>query len=119
MKRSIIMGALALGLMCSSAVAATIVYPTQSGSVDVSGTVTVGGTYQSVQDYNSNRRNCTIQNPANATEVLSIKLGTMAQPFVLSPGQTFSTLNATIGATDAITLTAATTSHAFAGTCQQ
>lgn len=87
-------------------------------SRDVSGTVTLGGTYQEAVPVSTSRRNCTIQNPANATEVLSVKIGTMAQPYVLDAGQEISTLNGTVNATDAITLTAATTSHAFGGTCQ-
>lgn len=89
-----------------------------SVSTDISGTVASGGTYQTVAVQNSLRKNCTIQNPASATESLSVKLGTMAQPYNLAAGQALSTANGWGGATDAITVTATTTSHAFAGTCQ-
>lgn len=85
-----------------------------SDSTDISGTVTLGGTYQQVAAASTARRNCTIQNPTTATEVLNVKLGTMAQPYTLSAGMSFSSGVAS----DAITVTAATTSHAFAGTCQ-
>ena len=87
-------------------------------SVDISGTVTTGGTYQVVAVANVGRLNCTIQNPTTATEVLDVKIGAMANPYTLSPGATISALNGNVVATDVITVTAATTGHAFAGTCQ-
>lgn len=87
-------------------------------STDISGTVTSGGTYQTVAAANSLRKNCTVQNPTMATEALNVKFGTMAQPYTLSPGQSISTNSGGTTATDAITVTAATTSHAFSGTCQ-
>lgn len=119
MNLSILMGAAACALLlCGPAQAATVVYPTQSVSVDVSGTVTLGGTYQTVQAYNSNRKNCTIQNPSTATEALNVKIGTMAQPFILAAGAFISTTNGGVTATDAITVTATTTAHAFGGVCQ-
>ncbi|HVZ60634.1 MAG TPA: hypothetical protein VG892_07595 [Terriglobales bacterium] len=87
-------------------------------SVDVSGTITSGGTYQTAVAANPYRANCTIQNPADATEDLNVKIGTMAEPYVLAAGQALSTLNGSVNATDAITVTATTTGHAYAGTCQ-
>lgn len=102
----------------SSALAATQVAPVGVYSTDISGTVTVGGTYQQVAAANSSRKNCTIQNPSTATEALNVKIGTMAQPFVLAAGAFISTTNGTTTAIDAITVTATTTSHAFAGICQ-
>jgi len=92
--------------------------PTSGTSTDISGTVTLGGTYQTAAASSASRKNCTIQNPTTATEVLNVKFGTMASPYTLSPGASISALNGTVVATDAITLTAATTAHAFAGTCQ-
>ncbi len=89
-----------------------------SVSADISGTVATGGTYQTVAAQNSLRKNCTVQNPTGATENLNVKLGTMAQPYVLGPGQSFSTANGWGGATDVLTVTATTQGHAFAGTCQ-
>lgn len=87
-------------------------------STDIGGTVTTGGSYQTVAAANQSRRNCTVQNPGNATEVLDVKIGTMAQPYVLNAGQGISSNSVGVDATDAITVTAATTGHAFAGTCQ-
>lgn len=87
-------------------------------SIDISGTVTAGGTYQTVAVANKNRFVCVIQNPSTATEPLDIELipgGTaMAQPFTLAAGSTWSSGFAS----DAIEVTGATTGHAFAGVCQ-
>lgn len=96
----------------------TPVTPSGSTSTDISGTVTLGGSYQTVAAASSSRKNCTIQNPTTATEVLNVKFGTMTSPYTLNPGDSISALNGVVVATDAITLTAATTNHAFAGTCQ-
>lgn len=90
------------------------VSPAVGPSTDISGTVTLGGTYQTVAASSATRKSCTIQNPTTATEVLNVKLGTMASPYTLAIGASF---NSGYGS-DAITLTAATTSHGFAGTCQ-
>jgi hypothetical protein len=87
-------------------------------SSDISGTVATGGTYQTVSAANSLRKNCTIQNPTTATEVLNVKLGVMANPYTLSAGQVFSSNSGSTTATDALTVTATTTGHAFSGTCQ-
>ena len=87
-------------------------------STDISGTVTTGGTYQTIAAANSLRKNCTIQNPTTATEVLNVKIGTMAQTFTLSAGMSISTSSGIAGANDPITVMAATTGHAFAGICQ-
>lgn len=85
---------------------------------DVGGTVTLGGTYQTVAAQNSSRFNCTIQNPSGATEVLNVKFGNQTQPYVLGAGQAISSNNGVVNNTSTIQVTAATTSHAFAGTCQ-
>jgi hypothetical protein len=87
-------------------------------STDISGTVTSGGSYQTVAAANPTRKNCTIQNPTTASEVLNVKFGTMAQPYTLSAGQAISAVRGIVVATDAITVMGATTAHAFAGTCQ-
>jgi len=87
-------------------------------SVDISGTVTTGGTYQVVAVANNGRQNCTIQNPTTATEVLDVTIGTMASPYTLSAGASISSVNGGVTADDAISVTATTTGHAFAGTCQ-
>lgn len=87
-------------------------------STDISGTITSGGSYQTIAAANSLRKNCTVQNPGSASEDLFVKLGTMAHAYDLLAGQSFSTQNGVAGATDAISVEAATTGHAFAGTCQ-
>jgi hypothetical protein len=92
--------------------------PTNAASTDISGTVTVGGTYQTAAAASTTRLNCTIQNPSSATESLKIKLGTMAQPYEIGAGQSWSALNGVVVGREIITLTAATAGHAFAGNCQ-
>ena len=88
-------------------------------STDASGAVTTGGTYQTVFASNPGRKGCLIQTPTSATEVLNVKVGTMAAPFTLPVGQTFSCTNpGGLVITDAISVTAATTSHAFAAVSQ-
>lgn len=88
-------------------------------STDASGTVTAGGTYQTVFASNTARRGCLLQNPSTASEPLSVKVGTMAQPFTLGPGAAFSCATAAgVVATDTVTATAATTGHAFAAVSQ-
>lgn len=93
--------------------------PAGSTSTDASGTVTLGGTYQTVLAASSARKGCLIQNPTTATEVLNIKVGTMASPFTIPAGGSFSCSSpGGLVVTDLITLTAATTSHAFAAVSQ-
>lgn len=63
MKLSILMGAAACALLlCGAAEAATVVVPSQLGSVNLSGTIAVTNTFQSIQTYNSDRAGCLIQN---------------------------------------------------------
>lgn len=99
----------------------TVVPSALSGaaSTDASGTVTTGGTYQTVFASSITRKGCLIQNPPTATEVLSVKVGTMSAPFSVPVGGSFS-CNAPGGlvVTDAITLTAATTAHVFSAVSQ-
>lgn len=111
------------GLRCNSAgnMQVSVVPGGSSGSTstDISGTVTLGGTYQTALAANTARKGCLIQNPTTATEILSVKVGTMATAYSLPIGATFSCASAGgLIVTDAITLTAATTSHAFAGVSQ-
>lgn len=106
----------------SQAVTNAGTFPVQSisrqTSTDISGTITVGGTFQTAAASSGTRNNCTVQNPSSATESLKVKIGTMAQAFELAPGQAISALNGNVVATDAITVTATTAGHIFAGTCQ-
>lgn len=98
---------------------ATVVVPMITDtSTDISGAVILGGTYQTVAAANPTRKNCTIQNPTTASEVLNVKLGTMAQPFTLLAGGVFKSLSGNLSSTDAITVTATTNGHVWAGACQ-
>jgi hypothetical protein len=98
----------------------TVAPSTLSGAVstDASGTVAAGGTYQTVFAANAARRGCMIQNPPTATEALNVKLGTMAAPFVVPIGGAFRCDAGYLVVTDAITVTAATTAHAFSAVSQ-
>ena len=88
-------------------------------STDASGTVTLGGTYQTVIASNATRKGCLIQNPTTATEVLSVKVGTMAAPFTIAAGGSLNCGSpGGVIATDTITVTAATTGHAFSAVYQ-
>lgn len=110
---------LTMAMACApSALAQQRSTPISVPGYDIGGTVTLGGTYQTVAAQNSSRLNCTIQNPSGATEVLNVKFGNQTQPYVLGAGQSISSNNGVVNNTSAITVTAATTSHAFAGTCQ-
>lgn len=89
-----------------------------AASTDISGTVTAGGTYQTVLASNVSRKGCLLQNPTTATEVLNVKVGTMANPYTIAAGSTFSCNNGPLVVTDTITATAVTTGHVFVGTSQ-
>lgn len=97
----------------------TSTLPSGVTSTDASFTVTLGGTYQTVLAASATRKSCTFQNPSTATEVVTFKVGTQATAYTISAGQSFScaTTNGLV-VTDAITATAATTSHAVAGNSQ-
>jgi hypothetical protein len=89
-----------------------------AASTDASGAVTTGGTYQTVLAANAARKGCLIQNPVTATEVLSVKVGTMSAPFTVPAGGSFSCAGGNVVVTDAITATAATAGHAFSAVSQ-
>lgn len=89
-----------------------------ASSTDFSGTVTLGNTYQTALTSSATRKGCLIQNPPTASEVLNVKVGTMASPFVLKAGASFNCAAGNLVVTDTITITAATTSHAFVGVSQ-
>lgn len=92
--------------------------PGGATSTDASGTVTVGGTYQSVIASSGARKGCLIQNPTTASEPLNVKFASMAQPFTLAPGAAIGCQAGGIVITDAVTVTAATAGHAFAALAQ-
>ncbi len=96
--------------------------PAPHASTDASGTVTTGGTFQTVFASSGSRKGCTIQNPITATETLFVHANpasaTTANSFGLAPGATFSCQVGHIVITDAISVTATTTAHAFAAQSQ-
>lgn len=96
------------------------VAPTPASSTDIGGTVTSGGAYQTVAASSGARLNCTVENndASKTSEPLLVKIGTQTQPYNLSYQQSITALNGVVVATDTITVTAATTGHTFAGTCQ-
>lgn len=94
------------------------VVPSSGVSTDASGTIATGGSFQTVFAASATRKGCLIQNPTTATEIISVKVGTMANPFTIPVGGTFSCAAGAFVISDAITATAATTSHAFAAVSQ-
>jgi hypothetical protein len=80
---------------------------------DASGTITAGGTAQTALAANSSRRYVLIENPVSATEVLYFSFtGTAsASSPSLNPGGSFN--SGSFVPTGALSLFAATTSHAF------
>lgn len=81
-------------------------------------TVTLGGTYQTVLTASTARKGCTIQNPTTATEVLNVRVASVAV-FTLPIGATFNCGMLGGGTvSDLIEVTAATTAHAFSVTAQ-
>ncbi len=95
-----------------------------SGSTNASGTITAGGTFQTLiaPSASANRKGCLIQNPTTASEVLYVNVGSAspstANSFSLAAGATFSCNAAGVTVTDTISVEAATTSHAFVATYQ-
>lgn len=87
-----------------------------------SGTITTGGTFQTLLAVNSNRKGCLIQNPAAASETLFVFVGSgiasTAKSFALSAGSAFSCFAGNIVISDVIQVEAATTSHTFTETDQ-
>ncbi len=87
-------------------------------TTNASGTVTLGGTFQSVLAANSARRGCLIQNPSTATEVLYVFFGanasaTTSNSIMLTAGSSVNCASDGVVLTDNVSVTGATTSHAF------
>jgi hypothetical protein len=84
---------------------------------DASGKITTGGTFQTVFALNLSRVNCLIENPTTATEVLYVHYtaasATLANSVSLNAGSSFNCAGGNTMATGAISVTAATTGHAF------
>lgn len=97
---------------CSGAAVASLT--TTNGS----GAIATGGTFQSILAASSTRKGCLIQNPTTASEPLYVYFGanasaTTANAITLAPG---GAVNCAVGlgvATDNVSATATTTSHAY------
>lgn len=87
MKLSRLLGAAALSLLATGLMAATVVAPSQLGSSNLSGTIAVTNTFQSIQAYNSNRSGCLIQNQSTSDQMWvyfgPIASATKAASFIL------------------------------------
>lgn len=90
--------------------------PIVASSTDASGTVTTGGTFQSVFAAGP-RHSCQIQNPPTATENLTVRQGATTQ-FNLVPGALYTCNWGVTTVSDQIFLTAPTTTHAFSAASQ-
>lgn len=97
---------------------------TASPSTNRSGTVTTGGSFQSVLAASTTRKGCLIENPTTATEPLLVYIGTSGASqatgtsYTLPPGGTFSCASGNLVISDAISVSATTTGHAFTETDQ-
>lgn len=90
-------------------------------TTDKSGTISTGGTAQSAIASNTSRKGWCIQNPSSATEDLFVRVNGTASATTgtdLSAGQAVCNLPGMID-TSAVSVFAATTSHAFVGFEQQ
>lgn len=97
--------------------------PSGVTTTSAAGTVTTGGTFQSVLASNTSRKGCVIQNPVAATETLFVFFGangsaTTGSSFGLAPGAAISCTAGLTILTDNVSVTATTTSHAFVVTSQ-
>lgn len=96
-----------------------VVTVTSASYADHSSAVTVGGTSQTALSSNGSRKHAIIQNPCSASETLFVNLTSAAstsdgKSIELAPCASFETPAGTIPlTTEAITVTAATSSHKF------
>jgi len=107
-------------LLAWPAAAQVTIQPGQRTSIPVSGTITLGNTFQSVLAADSNRTACAIQN--TGTHTMYFYLGatasaTTSNSLQVAPLGWFycSNQGGTIVATDNIAITTSTTSDTFAG----
>jgi hypothetical protein len=101
-----------------------VVAPGVRASVTASGTITLGGTFQTLITNAQSRSGCLLQN--TSTHTLYVYLGTLAaattaNSFQLTPGQIFSCASpgGTIIVSDTINITTSTTADTFAFAWQQ
>lgn len=93
-------------------------FPAPATSTPASGTVTTGATFQSIIAASGARLGCFVQNPISATETLYVFFGTngsatTANSVQLAPGGSVSCNAGQIVLQDNVSVTAATTAHAF------
>ena len=90
---------------------------TDYASTEGSGTITSGGSFQTLFTASASRHGCLIENPTTASEPLYVYVGsgspTIGSAFSLGPGASFNCFNGVIVVDDLIAVEAATTSHAF------
>ncbi len=111
-------------MSASFALAATVVSPSQLGSNNLSGTIAVTDTFQSIQAYNSDRSGCLIQNHsiANAMWVYfgPVASATKDASFMLDAGHALQ-ISCSVGGTsvlrDQVSITG-TSADAFAANFQ-
>jgi hypothetical protein len=98
----------------------------QGTITDYSGTITVGGTSQSLLAYNPIRRYLFIQNPRAASETLAVNFTDVAavsgattagESVELAPGEALEFREKDFVPVNAINIVAATTNHSF--TCKE
>jgi hypothetical protein len=92
--------------------------PAAVPATNASGTVTLGGTYQTVFAASTSRKGCMIQNPTTATEILSVRQAGTAV-WTIPIGATLQCGGPSeLIASDLFEITAATTGHAFTAVSQ-
>lgn len=98
--------------------------PLGAASTNGSTTITTGNTFQTLLASNAGRKNCLVQNPADATETLYVNVSdavgsaTKARSYQVAPGGTFACAGSGTVTTSIINVTAATSGHAFVETDQ-
>lgn len=86
---------------------------TVTNPTDRSGTITTGGTPQSLMAANATRKRWILSNPASATEVLSFAYASSTNHYIdLNPGATWDETDFSVSG-DQIFVKGATTGHAF------
>lgn len=110
-------------LLARQCVAATISGGTSLSPLGVtttndSGTVATGSTFQTAIAASASRLGCLVQNPTTASEVLFVYFGTnasatTAKSVTLGPGASISCVAGGTVLTDNVSVTAATSTHAF------
>lgn len=113
-----------IGATATCAAGGTAPAPVSVTSTNLSGTVTTGGTFQVLSAASTTRAGCFIQNPITATETLFVFFGANGSALTtkavnLAPGSAVGCATQGGGILgDNISVTAATTGHAFVAQVQ-